>query len=231
MVGAEVGDAVGEGDRALLELVGGPGVVDHADLLGFLAGDVVARVVELLRLPHAEDEREDGAVAGDAETAHAGVPDADVLGGGDHVGHHRHLTAAGEGVAVQLGDRDLGHVPVVHLDVGDLLHAGAHVPEQAAALVVDGAVAADDSVGPASLGRGEVVAGAEAASGALDDDDADAVVGLVVVKGLVELEEKLLGERVHLLGAVEGDASDASVGAGAVEEEVFVLGHGCTPGG
>ena len=65
---------------------------------------------------------------------------------------------------MELGDGDLGHVPVVHLDIGDLLHAGAHVPEQAATLeLVDGAVAADDGVGATSLGRGEVVAGAEAA--------------------------------------------------------------------
>ena len=92
---------------------------------------------------------------GDAEAAHAWVADADILGGRDHVGHHRHLAAARRGRSRgSWAMVDLGHVPVVHLDVGDLLHAGAHVPEQAAALVVDGAVAADDGIGAATPGAG-----------------------------------------------------------------------------
>ena len=149
-----------------------------------------------------------------------------ILRGDDEVGHHGELAAAGEGVAVDLRDGDLGHVPEVHLDVGDLLHAGADAHHQAASARIDGLVAADHAVGAAAGGR-EVVAGAEGAAGAADDDDAAGVVGLVVVERSVELEKQLLGERVHLFRAVEGDAADAAVGTDAIEFEGFKRCHGC----
>jgi hypothetical protein len=103
----------------------------------------------------------------------------------------------------------IGHVPEVHVDIGDLLHACAGAHDQAAALVVAALVGAVDGVGAAAAGWREVVTGAKTAPGAAHDDDTRRGVGFEVVEGVVEFEEELLGEGVHLLGAVECDARDA----------------------
>ena len=225
MVGAEVGNAVGEGLGALFEFGQRPGVVDHADALGFLAGDAFAGVVELLGFAHADDERPDDTGATGTEAAKAGMAKLSVISGDNEVGHHGEFTATSDGVAVDAGDGDLRHVPEVHVDIGYLLHAGADTHHEAAAVFGPVLVAADDGVGAATGGR-QVVAGAKRATCTPEDDDAGAVVGFEVVKGLVELVEKLLAQRVHLFRTVEGDAGDAAVGTDAVDFEGFEgLGH------
>ena len=99
-------------------------------------------------------------------------------------------------------------------------------------------VPADDGIGAATARGRKVVAGAEGATGAANDNDAAAVIGFEVVQGIVEVEEEFLGERIHLLGAVEGDAGHAAIAAHTVEFERFespihgaILRSGRTAGG
>ncbi len=224
MVGGRDGEPLGEGDSVGFEVFLRPRVVDHAETFGFDTADRVARVVQLLRLAHADDERPDGAGARGAEAAQARVTDLRVFGGDHEVGHHRQFAAAREAVAVNLRDGHLRHAEEVHVNVGDLLHARANAHEQPPALVVDCLVAANHRIGAAAGGR-EVVPGAEGAPGAADDDHAAGVIGFEVVEGVVPLVEQLLGEGVHLLGTVEGDAGYPAIRAHAVDKEVFVLCH------
>jgi hypothetical protein len=62
----------------------------------------------------------------------------------------------GQGIAMHLGDGHLGHVPEVHVDVGNLLHAGADVHGQTAALQVFARELASNGVGASE--RGQIVA-------------------------------------------------------------------------
>ena len=149
------------------------------------------------------------------------MADLGVVGGDDEVGHHREFEAAGDRVAVELGDGDLLHVPEVHPDVGDAGHAAADAHDQAVAVFVDGAELAVHGIGAVAAGRCEVVAGGEGPAGALDDQDADIVVGFEVFERVAEVVDELLRERVHFLGAVERDPANPVVGAGAVEQHVF----------
>ena len=89
------------------------------------------------------------------------------------------------------------------------------------AVFVDGAELAVHGVGAVAAGGCEVVAGGEGPAGALDDQDADVVVGFEVFERIAEVVDELLREGVHLLGAVERDPADAVVGPGAVEQHVF----------
>src|SRR5262245_48179323 len=69
-----------------------------------------------------------------------------------------------------------------------------------------------------------VVAGAEGAAGAGEDDHADRAVGIRLVEGAMQLGLELVRERVHPLGAIERDGGDALLDA--VEEVVArFLGH------
>src|SRR5262249_49045988 len=58
-----------------------------------------------------------------------------------------------------------------------------------------------------------VVAGAESAAGAGEDDDADGAVGVRPVEGAMQLGFKLVRERIHSLGAIERDGRDALLDA------------------
>src|ERR1700730_17581128 len=53
-----------------------------------------------------------------------------------------------------------------------------------------------------------VVAGAESAPGAGQDDDADAAIGVGLVEAPVQLGFELVRERVHALGPIERDGRD-----------------------
>ena len=56
---------------------------------------------------------------------------------------------------------------------------------------------------------GLVVAGAEGAAGAGEDDHPHGAVGIGLVEGTVQLGFEIVGERVHPLGAIERDGRDA----------------------
>ena len=55
-----------------------------------------------------------------------------------------------------------------------------------------------------------VVAGAEGAAGAGEDDDPHGTVGIGLVERAVQLGFELVRERVHALGAIERDGRDPS---------------------
>src|SRR5262249_26902652 len=58
-----------------------------------------------------------------------------------------------------------------------------------------------------------VVAGAEGAPGAGEDDHADGAVGIGAVEDPMQLGFELVGERVHALGTIERDGRDAVLDA------------------
>jgi len=220
VIGGQVGDPLGQGECLLFQFVSRDRVVDQVEFGRFGRANRVAGVEELLGLAHVGQQRQDrrGARAGEAQP---GVTDLRVLGGDDEVGHHRELEAAGDRVAVQLGDGDLLHVPEVEPDVGHPGHAAADAHDQAVAVVVDGAEASVDGIGAVAACRGQVVAGREGTAGALDDDHADIVVGLEVLAGVAAVVNQLLRERVHLLRPVEREHADPVVGASAIEQDVL----------
>ena len=108
-------------------------------------------------------------------------------------------------VAVYLGDDGLVHVEDGHAQTLALLHAPGIVVEGAAVAGVVFGVALDEGSG------GEVVAGAEGAPGAAQDDGVDTVVVVRLPEGVVELLLDLDGEGVELLGTVEGDAGSSAL--------------------
>ena len=107
----------------------------HPRCDGLDAVDRVAGEHHLHRLAHAEEPRVEVHV-GHAE-AHRGIAHLRVLGDVDEVAAGGELAAAGEAVAVHLGDHRLGQVPDAHPALGDV--AG---PVAVAARRVDGQVVA-----------------------------------------------------------------------------------------
>ena len=179
---------------AVVELVGREGPVGEPrrDRLG--AGHRVAGQHRLHRPPQAEQPRVPRHV-GRAHQAHGRVADLRVLGDVDEVAGRGQLGAAGQAVAVHLGDERRGHVH--HLEP-----------------------ALEDVAGPAPVGRGrrprerfgavlgQVVAGREAGTGAPDDDHPHLGVGVAGPQLLEQLGPQRVGERVALGGPVEGQAAD-----------------------
>ena len=107
--------------------------------------------------------------------AHRRVAHLGVLGDVDEVAAGGQLAAAGQAVAVHLGDHRLGQVPDAHPRLGDvagpLALAGRGEVRQVEALVA----------------AAQVVAGREAGAGAADDRDPD----VVVVVGLLQRGDQL----------------------------------------
>src|ERR1700730_17988586 len=66
-----------------------------------------------------------------------------------------------------------------------------------------------------------VIAGAEGAAGAGEDDHAHGALGIGPVEGPMQLRFEIMRERVHPLRAVEGDGRDALVDA--VEQLLILL--------
>ena len=81
----------------------------------------------------------------------------------------------------------------------------------------------DAGAGVGGLVGGDVVARAEGASGAADEDDGHVVVAFGNLEGVDELAAEVAVEGVQLLGTVERDGRDAVAGG---VEDVLVLGHG-----
>ena len=159
-LGGDEGDPFGHGRGELLELVGRHRVVGQAVFGRLLPGQRVTGEDHLLGLAHRQVPREP-AVVGRRHVADRRVADEGVVGDDEEIAVGGELAPTGEAVAVGLGDDDLGEVP-------DQEVAGVEV---AGPLRRPGDEWAD--VGQV-LGRdpaGEVVAGAEAAATALDDDD------------------------------------------------------------
>ena len=202
----------------LAEVVGGQAVVGPAPAVHVGARVGVAEVGELAGLGLGEmpgrPHRVHGAHGADGRVADLAVfgDDPQIAGGGE-------FGSAGEAVAVDLGDHGLGQLPddeVAHHGVAGpvvVLGVGGAGVGQAGPLVDVGAVRG---------GGLEVVAGGEGAPRALDHDDADFSVGLGALERVEHLAAQLVGERVELLGAVEGDGGDAVVGL--VEDEVVAHG-------
>ena len=169
-----------------------PGRLHAADAVAaeeHALGPLRAHVVE----PHLVRRRALGAGGGE--------PDHGVVGDDDEVAEQRDVGAAGQAVAVHLGDDRLVHVEQRHLVALRFLHAPG--------VVVDAGAAAVAGPGVAAAG-GDVVAGAERAAGAAQHGEmhVGAVVGLP--ERLVQLLQEVGGEGVELLGAVERDVGHAA---------------------
>ena len=142
--------------------------------------------------------------------AHRRVADEGVVGHDEQIAVRRELAPAGEAVAVGLGDDDLGEVP------------DQEVPgvEVAGPLRRPGDERAD--VGQV-LGRdpaAEVVAGAEAAAVALDDDDGHVRIALGHPQGVEQLAPQLVAQGVHPLRPVQRDPGQRRV---HLVEDVLVV--------
>ena len=110
------------------------------------------------------------------------------LGRDDEVAGHRELEAAGQRIAVDLGDDRLGRIeePQRGRDVGrQQLAPGDRAADRALGLL------------------GQVVAGREGPAGALEDDDPDAGVGFGCVEGGHERCDQRAVEGVELRRAVQ----------------------------
>ncbi len=148
-----------------------------------------------------------------------GIADLRVLGDDAEVAERSQLRAAGQAVAVDLGDdrfRQLPEDPVAEEHVARPVVVrrvrGVRVRQLRARVNVGRPFAR------VAAGR-EVVACAEGAAGRLEDDDADVPVGLGFLQCVEELATQFVGEGVELLRAVEGDDGETVV---AFVEDVLV---------
>ena len=137
--------------------IAGHHAVDEPDPLRLDRVDQVARQQQLARLLLADEERHQQRHRRRPE-ADLGLAEARVLRGDDEVAGHRQLEAAGERVAVDLGDDGFRAVEDRERRLDVLAEDLAPAPR---------------GVG---LALGQVVAGAERPTGAGDRDDADALV-------------------------------------------------------
>ena len=58
----------------------------------------------------------------------------------DQIRHHRQFTAPCDRVAMYLSNRNFCHIPEIHLNVRNLLHAGTYAHDEGSPLFVDGFV-------------------------------------------------------------------------------------------
>ena len=129
--------------------------------------------------------------------------DGGVVGGDDDVAEERDVRAAGKAEAVYLGDHRLVHVKNGHAQALRAFHLPGVVVERAAAAVNGGV----RIVSRAAAAREwcQVVAGAEGAPVAAQDDGVDVDIVVRVPEGGVQFGLELHGEGVELLRTVEGD--------------------------
>jgi hypothetical protein len=146
----------------------------------------------------------------DAADAHLddGVGEHGVVAGDNEVADPGEHEAAGDALALDLGDGGLGDVApaAAHAEV-DLLFDG-HVAF--GALFVELAPGADGGVaGEGRAAAAEVVTGGEVGAGAGEDDDLDRLVGGGLIEGGVQVVGELVVLGVAGFGAVLGDAGNA----------------------
>ena len=205
------------------ELVGRVGLGSPAPLVGGAAVDRFPgeQVVLGLARPHQPDlvlESLYGDVAADGEA------DLGVLGNHPQVAECGQMGAAGQAVAVDLGDDRLlaventvvelageelvlGEPGVVLLDID--VHAARRVAHVG---VVDGRpVVVGVRIVGLGLAGGEVVAGAEGRPGAFDDDDPDVVIHLHLVDSHGEFDSPGVAHGIPLLGGVENEPADRRI--------------------
>ena len=194
LLSASVGD---EAVDAVVELVGGGGVVDEPPLLRLEAGQELPGEHQLLRPALAQDAGQpvDRPGAAEERAPHVEVADQGVVRGDREVAVDHDLEATGGRVALEHRDRRLRRAEDPVADAGRALR---DLPRPRAA----------DEV---ALELVEIEARAERAVAAAEDHDADLGVGLRPAHGLVELLEKLLADGVLLVRAVEPDAGDVTV--------------------
>jgi len=125
---------------------------------------------------------------------------------------------------VDLGDRDLGHIPKVHLHVGDLLHRSPHVHQQHPVFVVSALITAFPRSRFAS--RGQVVTRTKATSGAAQDDDPTGLIRFQVVQAVVEFGKQLAGQSIHFVRTVERNPRQSIVGPQSFRGDGVVVAHG-----
>ena len=209
MSGGQQGDALGDREHLVVEVGLREGPVGPAQLHGLGAGDRVAGDHHLHGGAHAEQpgvELHVGHAEADRGVAHLGVG-----GHVDEVAPGGQLAAAGQAVAVDLGDDRLLQVPDAHPGLGDVPGPLALARRGEVRVLV------------ALVAAAEVVAGREARAGAADDRHVDVVVEVGGLERLDELTAERVVQGVALLGPVEREA--AHVGGGVVDEDERV-GHG-----
>lgn len=160
--------------------------------LGLVRVDGVPREHHLhgLALPDGPDQPLGAAAAGNNAQSDLGLTELGGLGGDDDVAHHGELAAAAQGVPGDRGDDGLG-------DAGDVGPVLEHV----------GHVGVDEGVGGHLL---DVSPRREGLLGARDDDGAHVVVGVEGPRGVDEVVEQPVAERVESLGAVQRDEASAT---------------------
>ena len=208
-------------EHPLVELVGRHDVGDQPDALGLGGVDGVPGEQQLLGRRGADLHRHHPERHRDAHAPRRRMAEQRALGSEHDVAGADQVEAAGQAVAVGLGDDRLAVVPhpqpaVDHL-AQRLAVAGdrrlAHVGERGAP---GGAVPGQ----PGVRGRGgQVVAGTERPPGAAQADHPHVVAGVERPERGVEVVEQPGAQRVELLGPVEGERGDGTVD---VDEQVLV---------
>ncbi len=195
-------DALRHGTRALHQLGMRHHLVDHADAQRLLGIEVVAGQRPAVGgLPAAQRAEQEGGVG---DVAHFRLREHRFLGRDRDVGRELVPEAAAHGPAVDRRDDRLAEPPHVHPERDPVTVAALPILD-----VVGDRLALRVGMARAGLRVALVVAGREGAAGAGEDDHPYRAVGVGLVEGAVELRLELVGERIHALGAVEGDGGDA----------------------
>ena len=140
-----------------------------------------------------------------AEIAGGRKGEGRILGRDDHVAQQRDIRAAGQAVAVHLGDGRLVHVKQGHaVALGALQLPGVVVNAARTAIAVVRGL--DPRHGQFAVGAGQVIAGREGPAGAAQDDAVDVCIVISLPQGFIQLGLELEGQGVELFRAVEGDA-------------------------
>jgi hypothetical protein len=178
-----VGDHPGHAARFAALLAERHDLVDEADVVGALGGDLLAQQQELHRdlVRHARDDaRHQTAEHPDLGL---GVHELGRIGRDHQVAGHDQADAAADHPALGRGDHRLGQL------VGDVGHRLPHG------------------------GRRVLEIGADAEGRTVGLQDGDLVVAMLEgAVGLEQLVTQLLGQRIPLLGARHGDGGDAFAG-------------------
>ena len=244
--GRSAGDAPGELQRLVFQLVERKDLRHHTQPVRLIGIDRIAGQQKLFRLARAELPR----VCEVFDTRHAQpgrdhVTELGVVGGDDQVARPDQHQAGRDGVALHLGDGDLAQITptdgvlevvVPLLQVERLDHAGAcrAVHPETRMLGRAGRALLEGGVRPEIMTGGEVLA----ARG--ENDDPHVVVGLGLAERVVELDQQRAVLSIVFSRPVQPDPRDPALvkglvrhqfGTGAVDGVAagnFGLRHACT---